>query len=134
MNGLKQVAVVTQGDGWHVVGLDDQGRIWFGTTRRTTKGRAITWALMDESAEDQGPQPTSAPPPPREELGGDHGPQGRPPEECGLAGFHGRAPLVILARRDRRDPCPDWRRRRPGARSPLTQYAFFSIPSVCRLG
>jgi hypothetical protein len=63
MNGLKQIAVVTQGNGWHVVGLDDQGRIWFGTTRRTTKGRAITWALMDESAEDQGPQPTSAPPP-----------------------------------------------------------------------
>ena len=57
MNGLKQIAVVTQGDGWSLVGLDDQGQVWFGTTRRTTKGRAIVWALMDESGEDQGPPP-----------------------------------------------------------------------------
>jgi hypothetical protein len=39
MHGLKQIEVVTQGDGWHLVGLDDQGRVWFGTTRRTTKGQ-----------------------------------------------------------------------------------------------
>jgi hypothetical protein len=30
MDGLKQIQVVTQGDGWHLVGLDDQGRVWFG--------------------------------------------------------------------------------------------------------
>jgi len=64
MDGLKQIHVVTQGDGWHLVGLDDQGRVWFGTTRRTTKGRAVTWALMDEAGEDTGPQPTSATQPP----------------------------------------------------------------------
>jgi hypothetical protein len=64
MHGLKQIEVVTQGDGWHLVGLDDQGRVWFGTTRRTTKGRAITWTLMDENAaEDQGPQQ-----PPEEDI------------------------------------------------------------------
>ena len=62
MHGLRQIEVVTQGDSWHLVGLDDQGQVWFGTTRRTTKGRAITWALMDETAEDQGPQQTPTPP------------------------------------------------------------------------
>jgi hypothetical protein len=64
MHGLKQIQVVPQGDGWHLVGLDEQGQVWFGTTRRTTKGRATTWSVMDESAEDQGPPPT---PPVREE-------------------------------------------------------------------
>jgi len=51
MDGLKQIAVVTQGEGWHLVGLDDQGQVWFGTTHRTTKGRSITWALIDAGAE-----------------------------------------------------------------------------------
>jgi hypothetical protein len=66
MHGLRQIEVVTQGDGWHLVGLDEQGRVWFGTARRTTRGRAITWALLDESAEDQELQPTQ---PPEEGLG-----------------------------------------------------------------
>jgi hypothetical protein len=64
MQGLQQIQVVSQGDGWHLVGLDDRGQVWFGTTRRTTKGRAITWSVMDEAAEDQGPLPT---PPVQEE-------------------------------------------------------------------
>jgi hypothetical protein len=64
MHGLKQIQVVTQGDGWHLVGLDDQGQVWFGTTRRTTKGRAITWSVLDEAAEDPVPPPT--PPVPEE--------------------------------------------------------------------
>jgi hypothetical protein len=51
MDGLKQIQVVTQGDGWHLIGLDDQGRVWFGTTRRATKGRAVTWTLMDEGTD-----------------------------------------------------------------------------------
>lgn len=56
MHGLKQIEAVTQGDGWHLVALDDQGRVWFGMTHRTNKGRAINWTLMDEDAiEDQGP-------------------------------------------------------------------------------
>lgn len=63
MHGLKQIQVVTQGDGWHLVGLDDQGRVWFGTTRRTTKGRAVTWSVMAEAADDPGPLPI----PPAEE-------------------------------------------------------------------
>lgn len=64
MDGLKQIAVVTQGDGWHLVGLDDHGRVWFGTTRRTTRGRAVTWVLMDESADDgEGAQPGTTKPP-----------------------------------------------------------------------
>jgi hypothetical protein len=64
MDGLRQIVVVTQGDGWNLVGLDAQGRVWFGSPRRTTKGRALTWALMDESAEeDPGPEPASPPPP-----------------------------------------------------------------------
>ena len=60
MSGLKQIEVVTQGDGWHLVGLDDQGRVWFGSPRRTAKGRAVTWALMDETADDEEPPPTPA--------------------------------------------------------------------------
>ena len=64
MDGLRQIVVVTQGDGWNLVGLDAQGRVWFGSPRRTTKGRALSWALMDESAEeDPGPEPASPPPP-----------------------------------------------------------------------
>jgi hypothetical protein len=63
MNGLKQIQVVTQGDGWHLIGLDDQGRVWFGTTRRTARGRGIAWTLMEEGA-DAEPPPTSAPQPP----------------------------------------------------------------------
>ena len=69
MNGLKQIAVITQADGWHLVGLDDQGRVWFGSPRRVATGRALTWALMDESAEDQPPPPTSSAPPPEEGTG-----------------------------------------------------------------
>jgi hypothetical protein len=68
MHGLKQIQVVTQGDAWHLVGLDDQGRVWFGTTRRTTKGRAVTWTLMDEAAEEE-PQPTPGPQPSEEGPG-----------------------------------------------------------------
>lgn len=64
MHGLKQIQVVSQGDGWHLVGLDDQGQVWFGTTRRTTKGRAVTWSVIDEAADDPGPPPT---PPVQEE-------------------------------------------------------------------
>jgi len=68
MHGLKQIQVLPQGDSWHLVGLDDQGQVWFGTTRRTTKGRAITWTPMDETADDEGPQPTSGTPPPEEGI------------------------------------------------------------------
>jgi len=71
MDGLRQIAVVTQGDSWHLVGLDDQGHVWFGTTRRTAKGRAVTWALMDEAAEDTGPLPAPGTQPP--EGGPGHG-------------------------------------------------------------
>ena len=53
MIGLKQIVVVTQGDGWNLLGLDEQGRVWFGSPRRTTRGRSLTWALMDESAEEE---------------------------------------------------------------------------------
>ena len=63
MRGLKQIAVVTQGDGWHLIGLDDEGQVWFGTTRRTTKGRAITWALMEEGAADDSQQTSVTQPP-----------------------------------------------------------------------
>jgi hypothetical protein len=69
MHGLRQIEVVTQGDSWHLVGLDDQGQVWFGTTRRTTKGRGITWAAMDETADDQGSPPTSGTQPPEEGIG-----------------------------------------------------------------
>jgi len=70
MHGLKQIEVVTQGDGWHLMGLDDQGRVWFGTTRRTTKGRAVTWVLMDETAEDDlGPQQAPGTQPPEQGIG-----------------------------------------------------------------
>lgn len=51
MDGLRQIQVVMQGDGWHVVGLDAEGRVWFGSPRRTTKGRMLAWILMDESVE-----------------------------------------------------------------------------------
>lgn len=51
MEGLRQIQVVTQGDGWHLVGLDAEGRVWFGSPRRTTKGRMLAWVLMDESVE-----------------------------------------------------------------------------------
>lgn len=51
MEGLRQIQVVTQGDGWHLVGLDAEGRVWFGSPRRTAKGRMLAWVLMDESVE-----------------------------------------------------------------------------------
>ena len=72
MHGLKQIEVVPQGDGWHLVGLDDQGQVWFGTTRRTRKGRAVTWVMMDETAEDEGRQQTPGTQPP--EQGTEHRP------------------------------------------------------------
>jgi hypothetical protein len=34
-----------------LVGLDAEGRVWFGSPRRTTKGRMLAWVLMDESVE-----------------------------------------------------------------------------------
>jgi len=71
MEGLRQIAVVTQGEGWHLVGLDSQGQVWFGTTRRTTKGRAVTWTLMDEATEDTGPLAAPGTEPP--EGGTGHG-------------------------------------------------------------
>jgi hypothetical protein len=58
MDGLRQIAVVAQGDGWNLLGLDAEGRVWYGSPRRTTKGRSLTWALMDESAEED-PEPES---------------------------------------------------------------------------
>lgn len=69
MQGLKQIQVVTQADAWHLVGLDEQGRLWFGTVRRTAKGRAVTWAAIDESAEDVAPPPPPAADPPPEGAG-----------------------------------------------------------------
>jgi len=57
MDGLRQIQVVTQGDGWHFVGLDAEGRVWFGSPRRTTKGRMLAWILMDESVEVEDPSP-----------------------------------------------------------------------------
>ena len=67
MNGLKQIVVVTQGDGWNLLGLDEQGRVWFGSPRRTTRGRSLTWALMDESAEGEPvTEPITGAPPPAE--------------------------------------------------------------------
>ena len=51
MDGLRQIQVVTQGDGWYLVGLDAEGRVWFGSPRRTTKGRMLAWVPMDESVE-----------------------------------------------------------------------------------
>jgi hypothetical protein len=67
MNGLKQIVVVTQGDGWNLLGLDEQGRVWFGSPRRTARGRSLTWALMDESAEEEPvTEATAAPAPPTE--------------------------------------------------------------------
>ena len=69
MHGLRQIQVIMQGDGWHLVGLDAEGQVWFGSPRRTSKGRALTWTLMDESVENEGPRPTSAPPPPEEGPG-----------------------------------------------------------------
>jgi hypothetical protein len=64
MDGLRQIAVVTQGDGWNLLGLDAEGRVWYGSPRRTTKGRSLTWALMDESPEeDHEAEPAAALPP-----------------------------------------------------------------------
>jgi hypothetical protein len=59
MNGLKQIEVIGHSNDWQLVGLDDQGRVWFGTTRRTTKGRGLSWVLMDETRE----EPALAPAP-----------------------------------------------------------------------
>jgi len=64
MDGLRQIQVITQGDGWHLVGLDADGRVWFGSPRRTTKGRMLAWILMDESVETEDslpPVPVAAP-------------------------------------------------------------------------
>ena len=71
MDGLRQIQVITQGDGWHLVGLDAEGQCWFGSPRRTAKGRRINWVLMEESVESEEPPPTTIPEP----L--DHGGTGR---------------------------------------------------------
>jgi hypothetical protein len=64
MDGLRQIAVVAQGDGWNLLGLDAEGRVWYGSPRRTPKGRSLTWALMDESPEeDPEAEPAAALPP-----------------------------------------------------------------------
>jgi hypothetical protein len=60
MDGLRQIQVITQGDGWHLVGLDAEGRVWFGSPRRTTKGRMLAWTLMDESVEIEDPLPPAS--------------------------------------------------------------------------
>ena len=60
MNGLRQIEVITHGDAWHLVGLDDQGRVWFGSPRLTTKGRTLSWVVMDETAEEPEPLPAPA--------------------------------------------------------------------------
>jgi hypothetical protein len=72
MQGLRQIQVIQQGDGWHLVGLDAEGQVWFGSPRRTSKGRTVAWALMDESVEDDAPLAASAGPTP------DDGPARRP--------------------------------------------------------
>jgi len=69
MDGLKQIQVITQGDGWHLVGLDADGRCWFGSPRRSTKGRMLAWVLMDESVESEEPPPTMTPEPLQEAAG-----------------------------------------------------------------
>ena len=56
MDGLRQIQVITQGDGWHLVGLDAEGRVWFGSPRRTAKGRMLAWIMMDESVEVEDPR------------------------------------------------------------------------------
>ena len=61
MDGLRQIQVVTQGDGWHLVGLDAEGRVWFGSPRRTSKGRLLAWTLMDEAVETEEASAPSAP-------------------------------------------------------------------------
>ena len=58
MTGLRQIQVITQGDGWHLVGLDAEGQLWFGSPRRTANGRAISWILMDEATDVLEPAPT----------------------------------------------------------------------------
>ncbi len=63
MDGLRQIQVITQGDGWHLVGLDAEGQCWFGSPRRTAKGRKIAWVLMEESVESEEPAPTMSPEP-----------------------------------------------------------------------
>jgi hypothetical protein len=70
MDGLRQIEVVMQGDGWHLVGLDAEGRCWFGSPRRTTKGRTLAWILMDESVESEEPPPTMTAEPLGEKLAG----------------------------------------------------------------
>jgi len=66
MDGLRQIQVVTQGDGWHLVGLDAEGRVWFGSPRRTAKGRMLAWVLMAESMEAEDPVPPAPAPEPLE--------------------------------------------------------------------
>jgi hypothetical protein len=69
MQGLRQIQVVQQGDGWHLVGLDAEGQVWFGSPRRNSKGRTLAWTLMDESVEVDVPAPTGAAQPPEERPG-----------------------------------------------------------------
>lgn len=69
MQGLRQIQVIQQGDGWHLVGLDAEGQVWFGSPRRNSKGRTVAWTLMDESVEDDAPAPTGAAQPPEEGPG-----------------------------------------------------------------
>jgi hypothetical protein len=49
MNGLKQIQVVGDARAWNVIGLDEQGVLWFGAQRSEGSHRyAVTWTRIHE--------------------------------------------------------------------------------------
>ena len=49
MDGLVQIEILGKGEGWSLVGLDRNGRLWYGTVVSAGPGRRrVRWAKMEE--------------------------------------------------------------------------------------
>jgi hypothetical protein len=49
MDGLVQIEILGKGEGWSLVGLDREGRVWYGTILSAGPGRRrVRWVRMEE--------------------------------------------------------------------------------------
>lgn len=59
MDRLIQIKVVGDRTAYHLIGLDETGRLWHGTPNGFKKPKGIVWSLIEQTTEpDQGPRPS----------------------------------------------------------------------------
>jgi hypothetical protein len=59
MDRLIQIQAVGDKAGYHLIGLDETGRLWHGALNAVKKPTGVVWSLIEQSAEpDQGPRPS----------------------------------------------------------------------------